>query len=328
MKDDLFVGVTTWDSELFLEHCLRSIHNTTQGLSIRIGVVDNFSTDRSVEIARDLGAAVRMERCSRAIALNRLLSMSMARHTLLIHSDVILLSPDWYATCSGHLTGPIALVAPEDIGCGPLTRPYGAGMPESCFLLFDTAKAKRARTVTWLRRRRLPWPHLQLNLNHYYVTHNLPRTLEWRGYSWRAMKVHASPKEPEPIYTPPFTPEYWSDDLSYLRYAMGNFYSLDGQITHYHNWFDRVPKDVHLDSLETTERNGKGLPPAFLSLGTRRFIEDLEAGRLILPPPDERQPHPRETPQFVPDLTRPFSADKPSPLQVFANTLDSSRAAC
>lgn len=49
MKDDLFVGVTTWDSELFLEHCLRSIHNTTQGLSIRIGVVDNFSTDRSVE---------------------------------------------------------------------------------------------------------------------------------------------------------------------------------------------------------------------------------------------------------------------------------------
>lgn len=142
------------------------------------------------------------------------------------------------------------------------------------------------------------------------------------------MKVHASPKEPEPIYTPPFTPEYWSDDLSYLRYAMGNFYSLDGQITHYHNWFDRVPKDVHLDSLETTERNGKGLPPAFLSLGTRRFIEDLEAGRLILPPPDERQPHPRETPQFVPDLTRPFSADKPSPLQVFANTLDSSQAAC
>jgi hypothetical protein len=42
MKDDLFVGVTTWDSDLFLEHCLRSVHRTTQGLRIRIGVVDNF----------------------------------------------------------------------------------------------------------------------------------------------------------------------------------------------------------------------------------------------------------------------------------------------
>ena len=72
----------------------------------------------------------------------------------------------------------------------------------------------------------------------------------------------------QPIYIPPFTPEYWSEDLSYLRYAMGNFYSLDGLITHYHNWFDRVPKDVPIDVLETTEGNGKGLPLAFLSLGT------------------------------------------------------------
>jgi glycosyltransferase involved in cell wall biosynthesis len=315
MKDDLFVGVTTWDSELFLEHCLRSIHRTTQGLRIRIGVVDNVSSDRSVEIARDMRADVRIEHCSQAIALNRLLSMSGARHTLLIHSDVILLSADWYTKCSGHITGPVALVSPEDIGCGPLTRPYGAGMPESCFMLFDTAKAKLARTATWSRRRGLPWPLLRLDLDNYYVTHDLPRILERRGYSWRAMRVHASPKEREPVYTPPFTPEYWSDDLSYLRYAMGNFYSLDGHITHYHNWFDRVPKDVHMDSLETTEGNGKGLPLAFLSLGTRRFLEDLEAGRLISPSPDDPQPEPRVTPRFVPDLNRPFSPSNSLSLQ-------------
>src|SRR5262245_21023865 len=140
MNDDLFVGITTWDSELFLEHCLRSIYRTTTGLRIRVGVVDNFSRDRSVEIARDMRAEVRVERYSQAIALNRLLSMSRARHTLLIHSDVILLSAEWYSTCSRHLAGHVAMVAPEDIGCGPLTRPYGAGMPESCFMLFDTAK--------------------------------------------------------------------------------------------------------------------------------------------------------------------------------------------
>jgi glycosyltransferase involved in cell wall biosynthesis len=126
MSEDLFVGVTTWNSEFLLEHCLRSIHRTTEGLRIRIGVLDNFSSDRSVEVAREMGAEVRVERCSQAIALNRLLSMSRARHTLLIHSDVILLSSDWFAICSRRLTGPIALVAPEDIGCGPLTRPYGS----------------------------------------------------------------------------------------------------------------------------------------------------------------------------------------------------------
>jgi glycosyltransferase involved in cell wall biosynthesis len=91
MKKDSFVGVTTWNSEIFLEHCLRSILRTTDGLRVHVGVVDNFSSDRSLDIAHNMGAEVRVERCSQAIALNRLLSMSNARHTLLIHSDVILL---------------------------------------------------------------------------------------------------------------------------------------------------------------------------------------------------------------------------------------------
>jgi glycosyltransferase involved in cell wall biosynthesis len=308
MKIDLFVGVTTWNSEHFLEHCLRSIHQTLGGLEVQIGVVDNLSTDRSVQIARDLGAHVHLEYCSQSIALNRLLAMSKARHTLLIHSDVILLSPTWYTTCSKHLIGEVALVSPEDIGCGPMTRPYGAGMPESCFMFFDTTKARKARTIGWVRRRGIPCPQLRLNLDHYYVTHDLPQTLGRCGYTWQPMRVHASPRERLPVYTPPFTPEYWSDELSRLRYGMGNFYSLDGDVTHYHNWFDRVPKDVPVDSLETTDGNGKGLPLAYLSLGTRRFIADLQAGALVLPSVDEPQPKPQATQRHVPDLTRPFAA--------------------
>lgn len=308
MKRDLFVGITTWDSELFLEHCLESVRRTTEGLRIHIGVVDNCSRDRSVHIARGMGADVRVERCSQAIALNRLLSMSDAPHTLLIHSDVILLSPKWYSTCSKHLAGNVALVSPEDIGCGPLTRPYGAGMPESCFMLFDTVKARKARTVAWIKRRGIPLPHLRLDLEDYYVTHDLPKTLGRRGYTWCPMRVHASPKEVAPVYTPLFTPEYWATDLSRLRYGMGNFYSLDGEITHYHNWFDRVPKDVPFDSQETTEGFGKGMPLAFLSLGTRRFLEDLQADRIVLPAPDESQPTPCTTPRHIPDLNRPFAS--------------------
>jgi hypothetical protein len=122
------------------------------------------------------------------------------------------------------------------------------------------------------------------------------------------MRVHASPGEPAPVYTPPFTPEYWSEALGRLRYGMGNFYSLDGDITHYHNWFDRVPKDVPLDSLETTDGAGKGLPSAYLSLTTRRFLEDLEAGRLVLPDAHEPPLTPTATPRHEPDLTRPFGA--------------------
>lgn len=308
MKADLFVGITTWNSELFLEHCLHSVRRTTQGVRTHIGVSDNRSTDGSVKIARKMGAQVHIEHCSQAIALNRLLSMSKAKHTLLIHSDIVLLSPKWYEICVRHLTGPVALVSPEDVGCGPLTRPYGAGMPESSFMLFDTAKARQVRTLTRSRRRGIPWPWLRLDFDHYNVSHHIPKILEQRGYTWCPMKVHASPKEPQPIYAPRFTPEYWSNDLSYLRYAMGNFYSLDGQITHYHNWFDRVPKEASMGSIETTEGNGKGLPLAFLSLGTNNFIRDLKANHVILPSPCEPQPQPHVTPRFVPDLTSPFSS--------------------
>jgi glycosyltransferase involved in cell wall biosynthesis len=308
MRDDLFVGVTTWNSERFLEHCLRAVKATTDGMRMRLGVVDNESTDRSLQVARDMGADVRIERCSQSIALNRLLSMSSARHTLLLHSDVILVSTRWYQTCSGRMVGNVALVSPEDIGCGPLTRPYGAGMPESCFMLFDTDKVRRARTWTWIRRRGVPWPRLRLDLDHYYVTHDLPDTLRRRGYDWVPMSVHTSPEDPSFVFTPSFIPEYWSDELGRLRYAMGNFYSLDGEVTHYHNWFDRVPKDVPLASTETTEGGGKGLPLAYLSLGTRRFLDDLSAGRLVLPSAREAERVPVQTPRQEPDLTRSWDS--------------------
>ena len=308
MQHDLFVGVTTWNSEHFLAHCLRSILKTTNGLRVRIGVVDNMSQDNSAKIAKEFGAEVQLAHCSQSIALNRLLDMSTGQLTLLIHSDVVLLSPNWFTACAKRLNNDCALVSPEDIGCGPLTRPYGKGMPESCFMLFDTTKARRAKTLRWIRRRGIPWPQWHLDMDHYYVTHDLPNVLSRKGYTWHAMRVHASPRDVTAVYEPAFTPEYWSEELAFLRYGMGNFYSVDGCLTHYHNWFDRVPKNVPMDSRETTEGNGKGLPLAYLSLCTRNFIRDLEAERLILPSPDEPRREPRETPRHIPDLTRPIAA--------------------
>lgn len=308
IADDLFVGVTTWNSELLLEHCLKSIQTTTNGIGAKVGVVDNVSRDRSAQIAKDMGANVVVEHCSQSIALNRLLSMSRARHTLLIHADVILLSQRWYDICSRRLAEDVALVSPEDIGCGPLTRPYGAGKPESSFMLFDTVKARHSRTLVWSRRRGIPWPHLRLNLDRDHVTHGLPDTLGRLGYRWCPMRVHASPSDPSCVYTPPFIPEYWSDDLSSLRYAMGNFYSLDGEVTHYHNWYDRASKDVPITSTDTTGGSGHGLPLAYLSQGTRRFLDDFCAGSLSLPRLQEAQRVPLETPRHRPDLARPWKS--------------------
>jgi hypothetical protein len=68
-----------------------------------------------------------------------------------------------------------------------------------------------------------------------------------------------------------------------------------------------VPKDVPLDSRETTEGNGKGLPQAFLSLGTRTLLDDLARNDVRLPSVDAPQPVPKETAQNVPDLNRPYA---------------------
>lgn len=307
MTHDLFIGVTTWNSELFLDQCLEAIQETTRHVKTRIAIVDNLSTDRTQEIAKARGVDVHVEHCSQAIALNRLLDASSAPYTLLMHSDVILL-PDWFDTCTQRLSGDCALVSPEDIGCGPLTRPYGAGMPESCFIYYDTAKARQMRRIFWRRRRGLPWPVRMLDLEGYHVTHDLPETLRKNGFTWKPMRPHASPQHDGAPYAPPFTPEYWSEELGTLRYAMGNFYSLDGVISHYHNWFDRVPKNVPLDSTETTVGQGQGLPLAFLSLGTQRFLDDLAAGELRMPSPDEPERIPAVTPRNKPDLQRPYTA--------------------
>src|SRR5262249_44398587 len=120
---ELFIGITSWNSSLFLPHCLEAISATTAGTATEIVVLDNCSDDSSADIARTFGATVLQRRCNQADALNCLVAHSKAPYTLLIHADVILLGRSWFDLCQGKLTGSTVLVSPEDIGCGPLTRP-------------------------------------------------------------------------------------------------------------------------------------------------------------------------------------------------------------
>lgn len=285
---ELFVGITTWNSATFLRASLGGVRNTTDATRTRVVVLDNHSTDDTVAIARSFGAEVVQRHSGQVAALVDLFNWSRSEFTLLIHADTVLLDPRWLDLCRAHLTGNVALISPEDIGCGPYTRPWGAGLPESSFLLFRTALARKARR--WYRRRRfgLTLPYRGIDLTGDHVTYNLPRSLEQQGLTWKMMDVLTSANVPEPIYTPRFHAPMWTEKLARYRYGLGNFYALDGVVTHYHNWYERALEQVPDDSERTLAPESGGLPVAFLQTYSRNFLHDLARGAVDVPKVEAR----------------------------------------
>jgi glycosyltransferase involved in cell wall biosynthesis len=281
VTEELFIGVTSWNSEKFLPHCLESLYDkNSEQRSKRVVVLDNCSMDSSPDVARSFGAEVIIKKMYQWDALNLLLSISRSKYTLLIHSDVIFLSSRWYEACLNEMKANVALISPQDIGCGPYTRPWGQGMPESSFMLFDTAKIRKARSFRWVRRFRLRLPVRRLDLYHPHVTHNLPSHLQRKGLAWVPMKVHTSKKVERPIYQRPAGASVWNDELACLQYGMGNFCSIGGIITHYHNWFERA-LDRTADPEETLR--SVGIPLEYIRAYSDAFIEDYRAHNISLP---------------------------------------------
>lgn len=284
-SQDLFIGITSWNSAPFLGHCIDAIKRTTSNLRPRVVVLDNESTDGSAELARRMGVEVISRRCNQAQALNHLFRVSRSEFTLLIHSDIIMLSEKWFELCVSHLTGNVALISPEDIGCGPYTRSWGGGMPESSFMLFRTALARSARQWFSVQRFKIRWPYRALDFFGEHVTYNLPIALKKRDLEFKLMKVHPSTAEVDPIYTPSFQPTHWDPSWALYRYGLGNFYSLDGQVTHYHNWYDRTAAEsLNIDraSQEMHPREG-GMPLAYVGAYTRQFLTDLDNACVVVP---------------------------------------------
>lgn len=284
-RPEVFIGVTSWNSRLFIGACVDAARTTTQDLGRRIVVMDNGSTDGTPEIARDRGAEVVTVRLSQAEALNRLAAMSNAPYTLLIHADVVLLSPNWFSLCRAEISAGASLVSPQDIGCGPLSRPFGKNMPESSFLFFDTGALRRLREILWMPGRFFKRPRYTVDFYAPHVTHRLPQKLAARGLSWKPMAVHWSAAAAEPLYFPQDAAAVWTEELAHLRYGLGNFYSLEGEITHYHNWYDRVHA---LGSEIKCE-----FPRDYIVATTERFLADHAIGALALPEPVETGRQPR-----------------------------------
>ena len=277
----IFVGITSWNSQLFLPHCLRSLQETTQGQDISICVLDNNSTDDSVAIARSFGVEVIQMGCTQPQALSFLINRSRSDYTLLIHADVILVDPRWSSLCMDKIDDSVVLVSPEDIGCGPMTRPFGLNMPESSFMFFKTKLIKKCRSLVLLPTRNRLFPRYEFVFNGHHVTHNIPSTLSRHGFRWFAMNVLTSNVVSEPLFRPSKPPAVWSDELAYLRYGLGNFYSIDGVITHYHNWYDRISARSQA-SISTVERKND-FPTEFIYDYTHRFLSDYQRNELDIP---------------------------------------------
>lgn len=243
-------------------------------------VLDNASVDNTVQISKEHGAEIIIKKCSQKDALNHLLKITQAKYTLLIHADVIFLSNRWFELCSKKIDEKIILVSPEDIGCGPYTRPYGINMPESSFLFFDTQKIRSIRKIYWYRKYKSLLPVKGLDFYITHITHNLPALLGKHGYSWFKMNVLISDRMEKPVYKPGYEPGEWSEELAYLRYGLGNFYSIDNEITHYHNWYDRISNESKRNYVSKT-----GFPVEYIQIYTDNFLNDLLNESLILPSP-------------------------------------------
>ena len=280
---NLYIGITSWNSQLFLPSCLDSIRRTTDARNIHICVLDNGSTDASAKIASDFGAEVLVRSCTQPEALQELVQRSSGQYTLLLHADVILLASDWLELCTAKLTGRTVLISPEDVGCGPLTRPFGAGMPESSFMLFATEGLRRAQRFTWRRRFRIPFPRREFDFSGSHVTHNIPLRLAQRGLKWQPMNVYVSNLEARPLFRPDPSATLWTEELGYLRYGLGNFYGIDGQITHYHNWYDRVVTSSKDGTRPSNTSQRREFPADFINAYSQRFLADYRAGTVDLP---------------------------------------------
>jgi glycosyltransferase involved in cell wall biosynthesis len=191
-RPDVFIGITSWNSALFLPICLRAIQENSAALNLRIMVLDNMSNDNSAGIAKALGAEVLVHKCTQPDALNKLLSSSDAPYTLLLHADVVLLDNRWFDLCRSKINEKTILVSPEDIGCGPYSRPFGIGMPESSFMFSSTAALRCTSISRWERWHGIPVPRRAVDFYGSHVTHRLPQRLSEHGHDWFPMLVHPS----------------------------------------------------------------------------------------------------------------------------------------
>jgi hypothetical protein len=97
------------------------------------------------------------------------------------------------------------------------------------------------------------------------------------------MQVHTSKHLDHAWYTPTAVTSDWQQKMAYLEYGLGNFYSVDGELTHYHNWYDRVRTHSGMKDSVSTGKNNQGFPTEYVNAYSLKFLNDFKMKRVSIP---------------------------------------------
>lgn len=115
------VVVCTYNSERFLAACLKSIYSNVP--VHKLWVIDNFSTDRTIEIAENFAATIVKSRCSLAEA--RKLSFNLVTTPIFVNVDSdVVLCKDWYSKLKKYWQKNSGCVCGITVDQHPLQKAY------------------------------------------------------------------------------------------------------------------------------------------------------------------------------------------------------------
>jgi len=93
---DLSIVIVNWNTKDYLQKCINSIYENTKGISFEIIVVDNASSDVSIETVKSIFPSVKLIENSENLGFNAAnnqgIKISSARYILLLNPDTIVLS--------------------------------------------------------------------------------------------------------------------------------------------------------------------------------------------------------------------------------------------
>lgn len=136
---DLAVIIVNWNTRRLLLDCLKALPAATPGLGVETWVVDNGSSDGSVEAVRELFPATQVianqQNLGFAAANNQAIRASRSRHVLLLNSDTV--------PAAGSLSALVAFLDEHDrVGIvGPLLR-NGDGSEQLSYAAFPNLRSE------------------------------------------------------------------------------------------------------------------------------------------------------------------------------------------
>ena len=153
MLMDLSVIIVNWNTRDLLASCLQSVIDTADDLALEILVVDNASTDGSVEMVQERFPQVSLiqnsENLGFARANNRGIRASHGRYVLLLNSDAQLVP--------GALSAMVrCLDAEADVGITGVRLMFPDGTPQFLYGRFPNLRGE-FRALFGLHRRDLSW---------------------------------------------------------------------------------------------------------------------------------------------------------------------------